>query len=164
MLRKVDFVDITLTQLSDFISSLTMNERKYYPVPLVDVLAYSIYIRGYWDNDVLLGVGGVTHRYLFAFGQYPIVKEEYWGKGWGTKILGDAIAWIRNNNIPFTIFQYDSNNGASRRMHEKLGYNNDYRIGKHWVYNYVPFCWWARLLTPVMKLFIYVFHVTHKRG
>jgi len=117
--KRVEFVDTDFAEVYDFVSSLSESERRYYPIRWEDLATEAVFVRGYRCNGKLVGVTGVSRKYLVAYSAFYLVKEAYWGKGIGTRMSEAILHWSQEHHIPCIIIQYSSENKGLIRVLQK---------------------------------------------
>ncbi len=125
----MEIVDTNLAEIKEFCHTLTVHERSLYDLKWDVMLPSVVYIRGYRDNDKLVGIGGVYRKFFIAYASFHLVKETHWGRGIATKLTFDMLGWMRQHRAPCLIMQHSPNNAGIIRVHEKAGLKAGTRIG-----------------------------------
>lgn len=108
--------------LSAFLQSLTKKEMRYYNIYEDKIIETNFFMKGFYDDDRLVAVGGLAKWYRLFPHAFYMIKEEYQGRGIGTKFSELNLQYAIKKDMPFIFGSAKLDNIRSIKIITKLGY------------------------------------------
>ena len=108
-----------------FIQSLTTKETEYYDIQNDHIPETFIYANGAWDDDKLVGIGGLAKWYKIFPHPFYMIKESHQGNRLGSRFADLNVAYAKEKGIPFLLGTVKNGNFRSMKIitnrgHEKI--------------------------------------------
>jgi len=132
--------NIKIDEIEPFFDSLT-REKELMRLPLKGILS-SDFITGVRVNDKLAGIAGIVKTQPLIPSCFFLVKDEYQGKGFGSKLGRDVLEYAKGNYNYLTLYTMETKEyEPARHLYNKLGFRTFYPFYRKRIYQKLNQCW-----------------------